>query len=134
LFDFDRIILLLNRKRMKAKFLWRRIPIEMRQQSEELNRVWLIVQLLIQRKYDQAFQVYNQINANNQCWSSNELNELINYLIDISRQRVFDLVNLAYSSINIQELANMLGLETSITKQKGTFYNTITYLFHLGLL
>ncbi len=119
---------------MKAKFLWRRIPIEMRQQSEELNRVWLIVQLLIQRKYDQAFQVYNQINANNQCWSSNELNELINYLIDISRQRVFDLVNLAYSSINIQELANMLGLETSITKQKGTFYNTITYLFHLGLL
>jgi len=104
---------------MKAKFLWRRIPLEMRQQSEELNRVWIIVQLLIQRKYDQAFQVYNQFKENNQVWSSNEFSKLMDYLIEISRQRVMDLVNLAYSSINIQDLANMLGVETAITKQKG---------------
>lgn len=107
---------------MKAKFLWRRIPIEMRQQSEELNRIWLIVQLLIQRKYEQAFQVYNQVKTNNQRWSSNDLSELMDNLIEISRQRIFDLVNSAYSSINIQDLANMLGLETLITKQKGKMY------------
>ncbi len=91
----------------------------MRQQSEELNRIWFIVQLLIQRKYDQAFQVYNQVKASNRPWSSNELSGLMDNLIEISRERVLDLVNLAYSSINIQDLANMLGFEVAITKQKG---------------
>ena len=50
----------LNKKnRMKAKFLWKRIPKSVKTDSQsEIHRIWSLTQFLIQRKYAQVFGKY----------------------------------------------------------------------------
>jgi hypothetical protein len=100
---------------MKAKFLWKRIPSHLKIEQSELNRLWVLIQLFINRKYAQAFSLANQYKSANQNWSNTELNSLVELLIEKSRERLFELVNVAYSSINVQELATNLGLSQEET-------------------
>jgi hypothetical protein len=100
---------------MKAKFLWKRMPSHLKAENSELHRLWQIAQCLIQRKYSQAFEIVNQYKRSNQNWQNLELGTLIDYLIEKSKERIFLLVNVAYSSIRIRELALNLGLSEEET-------------------
>jgi hypothetical protein len=100
---------------MKAKFLWKRIPSYLKIENSELNRLWLLAQCLIQRKYAQAFEIVNRYKIANLNWQNQELANLVEFLIEKSKERYFQLVIVAYSSINIQELAINLGLTTDET-------------------
>lgn len=92
--------------RMKAKFLWKRIPKTVRSERSELSSLWGLIQLLIQQKYSQLFDLAN-IHKN---WSSSELTTLFASLIEKTRERLFDLISVAYSSIDIREMAAMFGI------------------------
>ena len=100
---------------MKAKFLWKRMSSHLKVENSELHRLWQIAQCLIQRKYSQAFEIVNQYKRSNQNWQNLELGNLIDYLIEKSKERFFLLVNVAYSSIRIRELALNLGLSDEET-------------------
>ena len=119
---------------MKAKFLWKRIPIHLKQDTtSELNRLWLLAQFLIQRKYAQAFDMVNRYKSANQNWQHQELTNLVDFLIEKSKERFFQLVNVAYSSISIQEFAINLGLTVEETTriaitQGWTLDNSKTFL------
>lgn len=92
---------------MKAKFLWKRIPKSMRAvEGNELVHLWNLIQLLIQQKYSQLFELSNM----HKKWSSDELTTLFTTLIEKTRERLFDLISVAYSSINIKEMAIMFGI------------------------
>ena len=96
---------------MKAKFLWKRTPKSFKADSQsELQRIWLLAQFLIQRKYNQAFEFANQLKKANYKWSEPEIEILFERLIEISKEKLFELLNFAYSTINVQELATMLNL------------------------
>jgi hypothetical protein len=102
---------------MLAKFLWKRIPNTLKSDTNnELNSIWLIVRPLIQRQYNQAFEVANNYKRSNKTWSSHELAQLLDILIEISKERLFDLINVAYSSINLQEFADFFGLSCDEAK------------------
>lgn len=94
---------------MKAKLLWKRIPVSLKSNvNSELARVWTLCQFLIQRKYKLAFDFANSTRNANTEWSSSELEVLFYKLVELSREKLFDLFNFAYSTISIQELASFL--------------------------
>lgn len=96
---------------MKATLLWKRIPKSHKIEKSELNSLWNLIQLLIQSKYAQLFELANLHirNTSNQ-WSTDELKNLFNSLIEKTKERLFDLISIAYSSINIKEMATMFGI------------------------
>jgi hypothetical protein len=103
---------------MLAKFLWKRIPNGLKTDTNnELNSIWSIIRPLIQRQYNQAFEIANNYKRSNKTWSSQELAQLLDKLIEISKERLFDLINVAYSSINLQEFAGLLGLSCEEAKK-----------------
>lgn len=98
---------------MKAKFLWKRIPKSVKTDSQsEIHRIWSLTQFLIQRKYAQVFGYMNQLRSMNYEWSSPEIRILINKLTEITRERLFDLLNYAYLTINVHEMAGFLSTQT----------------------
>ena len=101
----------LNCLSAKAKLLWKRIPSNSKANERELIRIWEIIQYIIQRKFIQAFDA-----ASKSSWSCNELGSLINNLIQNCKNKLFELMNVAYSSISTQEMANLL----NITPQEAT--------------
>jgi hypothetical protein len=114
---------------MLAKFLWKRIPKSMKtvmvfcigiffvsvsniyplnkDENNELNRLWKICQNIITRKYTLAFEFANRYQSQ---WSTDELASLVSKLIDTTKGNIFSLIKNAYSSISINELANLLCL------------------------
>jgi COP9 signalosome complex subunit 8 len=112
------IYYLLQDSEMKAKFLWKRVPDHFKQSNaeqqelSELNRLWQVAVLLIKRQYAQAFELVNRFKQEkNEFFRSIELNNLLALLVEKIRDRLFDLVNVAYSSIRIDELAKLVGLD-----------------------
>ena len=114
---------LIQNEVMKAKFMWKRVPKHFKQldQNSELNRIWNLAQFLIQRQYAQAFEIVQRFRVQNSnkinFFSNQELNNLLSLLVDKSIERLFDLINTAYSSISIQEMATQFCLNpTDIVK------------------
>ena len=109
------IYYLLDENVMKAKILWKRIPKQLKsEQQTELNKLWNLVQHQIQRHYTQTFELINRhrnANALNM-FSNQELNNLVLQFADKTRERLLNLIDAAYSSISIQELSQMLGLNS----------------------
>lgn len=96
---------------MQAKFLWKRMSKTLKVDSQsELQRIWSLAQLLIQRKHAQAYEFVNQLKKANYQWSSPEIQSLFERLVEMSKEKLFDLINFAYSTINVQELASMLSV------------------------
>lgn len=62
--------------------------------------IWSLVQLLIERKYPEAYDRVNQLQ-----FSSKEMSDLVDLLIKKSKERLFDLINVAYSSISVKDMA-----------------------------
>ena len=95
--------------------LWKRIPTSVKASDAELAKVWEVVQFLIQRKFGQAFETASRFGS----WSSQDLELCIKRLVEKSKQRMFDLIKTAYSSINVQEVANCLNLSNEETFRLG---------------
>ena len=93
---------------MKAKFLWKRVSVQLRSSPELLN-VWSLVKCLIQRDYIQVFNIGKQFKECDQ-FSSENLKVLIDELLTKAQTQLLALISEAYSSISVQELANSLGL------------------------
>lgn len=74
----------------------------------ELFHLWSLIQLFIERKYSQAFAFAHQQLKGYQ-WSSEELGNLVKQMMQTVQGRLFDLLNLAYSSISVKEVASLLG-------------------------
>lgn len=95
--------------RLKAKFLWKRIPKNLiADQQSELNKIWSLVQLIIQRQYSQAFSVAYQFNK--QSWSNSQLQNLFQVLIEKNKERLLDLISVGYSSISLNEFSTLFSL------------------------
>ena len=79
-----------------------------------MNRLWIFIQLLIQRKHSEAFEHIKLFKEKSK-WSTNELADLVDRLVELSKERFLDLVNLAYSSISVLELSNQLSISQDET-------------------
>ena len=96
---------------MKAKFLWKRIPNDLKstatQTTSELFNIWSITKLFIERKYPAVFSVVNELKMSSYQWSSDEIKNLLEQLIVVSKERLIDIVNFAYISIKVQDFASL---------------------------
>lgn len=100
---------------MQAKFLWKRVPPGLKANQSELSKLWCLAQCFIQRKYSDAFELANQMKASNHMFTSPELDQLVDSLIEKSKERLFDLIILAYSSISIKDMADLLRMSAEDT-------------------
>lgn len=92
---------------MKAKLLWKRIPLRLKDPNTELSKLWPIIQNFILCKYSTAFQQANQFTN----FSNDQFRELFSHFTERMREKLFSLVQIAYSSIRIKDLANFLHLD-----------------------
>ncbi len=111
------------------------LKIDSAQTQSELFKIWSFSQLLVERKYPQFFSYINLIEQNYQ-WSTEELKNLVLELTRVTRQRLYELINLVYISISVQEFSCILGvsLEEAINiglEQKWKLDDTKMYLLPL---
>lgn len=100
---------------MKAKLLWKRIPLNVKQDTRsELSALWQFSKLFIQRKYAQLFELANQLKSNsNHEWSTSELKSQFERLVEKTQSDLFDLISLAYSSISVRDLSHLFAMSNN---------------------
>lgn len=103
------IYLLLN-DLTSAKFLWKRIPDQIKQENDELSTVWQVGKLMWKRNYSEIYQVIKS----RPTWP-NHLRNIMNLITDVTRQRAQLLISRAYSTIEISMASNLLGLSREET-------------------
>lgn len=96
------LIVLLSKNLNDARFLWKRIPIETKQGSEELCNVWEVGKALWQRNLGGAY------TAMDYDWSPS-LQGLVEALKLSTREDAAELLSRAYSTISIGDVALALG-------------------------
>lgn len=93
-----------------AKFLWKRIPANIKENSAELSLIWQVGKCLWKRNYSDLYAVI----SSHQNWP-NHLKNIMNLILDLTRQRAVNLISKAYSSIRLTEAASLLGLSNEET-------------------
>ncbi|CAI5746843.1 unnamed protein product [Peronospora destructor] len=96
------LLLLLSKNLNDARFLWKRIAIETKETSEELQKVWEIGKALWQRNLAAA---YVAMNYN---WSP-MLQGLVEALKISTREATAELLSVAYSTISVADVTLALG-------------------------
>lgn len=91
--------------RTSAKFLWKRIPDDIKQANSELSIIWLVGKLMWKRNYSEIYGVINSCSS----WP-NHLKNIMNLIITSTRERATALISKAYSTIHLSEAAKLLGL------------------------
>ncbi|XP_015510728.1 COP9 signalosome complex subunit 8 [Neodiprion virginianus] len=86
-----------------AKYLWKRIPANVKANSNELQQVWLVGQRMWQRDWPA---VHAALSTE---WSE-DINSIMNALKENVRERAVILISEAYSSLTLITLASMTGL------------------------
>lgn len=86
-----------------AKYLWKRIPQNVKNSHAELAFIWKVGQKIWQRDFPG---VYAALNAD---WSEN-VRHIMQALLENVRKRAVHLVSHAYSSINMDDLAASVGM------------------------
>ncbi|XP_012055422.1 PREDICTED: COP9 signalosome complex subunit 8 [Atta cephalotes] len=86
-----------------AKYLWKRIPPDVKAAHEELGRVWMVGQCMWQRNWSA---VHTALNVE---WSE-DVKDVMTALKDNVRERVMRLISKAYSSLNLTTMATMSGM------------------------
>lgn len=86
-----------------ATLLWKRIPIEVKNESNDLNHIWSIGRCLIQSKYED---VYSIISTKN--WP-NYLSQIMLFLSTKIKSKMINLISTAYSWISIEEVRLLTG-------------------------
>ncbi|CAH1764288.1 19725_t:CDS:2 [Entrophospora sp. SA101] len=87
-----------------AKFLWKRIPENIKSSSKELNLIWNVVMALWKRDHEKFYE-----NVNSNKWN-HLFTPLIEQLAEKIRQSMINLISEAYSSILIDEFIKYVGL------------------------
>ncbi|XP_011629734.1 COP9 signalosome complex subunit 8 [Pogonomyrmex barbatus] len=93
-----------------AKYLWKRIPSDMKTANEELGRVWTVGQCMWQRNWPA---VHTALNVE---WSE-DVKDVMTALKDNVRERVMRLISKAYSSLNLATMATMSGMSLDEARQ-----------------
>jgi len=89
-----------------ARFLWRRIPKDIRNQQPEIGAAWDIGRQMWKKDYSN---IYKAIKS----FKGSELHKtLIEYLLETFRDRTFALLSTAYTYIGIADASNILGLSS----------------------
>ncbi|EEY63010.1 COP9 signalosome complex subunit, putative [Phytophthora infestans T30-4] len=96
------LVVLLSKNLNDARFLWKRIPIEIKQLSEELRNVWKVGRALWQRNLAAAYA------AMDYDWSPSQQG-LVEALKTSTRQDAAELLSLAYSTVSVSDVAFALG-------------------------
>ncbi|XP_015918967.1 COP9 signalosome complex subunit 8 [Parasteatoda tepidariorum] len=95
-------IYLLQNDLPNAKYLWKRIPRNVKEENPEVAKVWNIGQKLWTCDSD----VYVALNEE---WPEH-LKPIITAILETTRSRALRLVSKAYSSISVEKLSSFLGL------------------------
>jgi len=92
-----------------ARFLWKRIPAQLKATNPDLPAIWKIAQSMLKNQYADVFRAMNAHAFNDA--------DLVRLLADIYRQRNFQLIAKAYTSISIASVADMLGISGGEAQQ-----------------
>lgn len=86
-----------------AKYLWKRIPADLKSGNRELGQIWMVGQRMWQRDWPA---VHVALNAE---WSE-DVSDIMAALKDNVRERAIILISRAYSSLGLTVFASMTGL------------------------
>ncbi|XP_011693555.1 PREDICTED: COP9 signalosome complex subunit 8 [Wasmannia auropunctata] len=93
-----------------AKYLWKRIPADLKAAHEELGRVWTVGQCMWQRNWPA---VHTALNVE---WSEDIKDVMVALKANV-RERVMRLISKAYSSLNLTTMATMSGMSSDEARQ-----------------
>ncbi|XP_045178904.2 COP9 signalosome complex subunit 8-like [Mercenaria mercenaria] len=96
-------IYLLQNDTCNAKFLWKRIPQQVKTGSPELAQVWAVGQKMWQRDFPGMYEALQKD------WTE-PYKDIMTAVLEATRKRAFGLVAQAYSSINAEEFAAYMGM------------------------
>ncbi|XP_043256399.1 COP9 signalosome complex subunit 8 [Colletes gigas] len=96
-----------------AKYLWKRIPANLKTRSTELKQIWVVGQRMWQRDWHA---VHAALNVE---WSK-DVSDIMAALKDNVRERAMVLISKAYSSLDINVFASMTGLALEEARQMAT--------------
>lgn len=88
-----------------AKFLWKRIPNDVKEANNELSVIWLVGKHMWSKNYPDIYAVINAYPA----WP-NHLKKIMKIILDSTRQRATNLIIKAYSTIQLSDASKLLGL------------------------
>ncbi|XP_071150680.1 COP9 signalosome complex subunit 8-like [Mytilus edulis] len=101
---------LLHNEICEAKFVWKRIPVQIKTSTPELTNVWAVGQKIWQRDFPGIYEAFTKE------WSE-ALKPVMDALLAATRKRAFNLVAQAYDSINVDDLAAFVGMPSSEAAQ-----------------
>lgn len=94
-----------------ARFLWKRIPADIKKNNAMLGTIWSIGRSMWEKQYAKTYEIVSQTN-----WDT-ALVPLINRLVETFRQRTAKLLTTAYTSISASDVSLYLGMnEQDVTK------------------
>ncbi|KAK7111561.1 COP9 signalosome complex subunit 8-like [Littorina saxatilis] len=101
---------LLHNDTISSKFLWKRIPNNIKQGNPELSLIWVVGQHMWKRDYPS---IYESLRKD---WSDS-VKPIMNALNESMRRRAMNLVRKAYASINVDDFAVFMGMPVAEAKQ-----------------
>lgn len=87
-----------------AKFLWKRIPEQAKNECENLSRIWDVGKAMWQSNLCEVFKLIDSHE-----WSENEA-DIMKAVKEIVRDRSIELISRAYTSISISEFSKYIGM------------------------
>lgn len=99
------VIYLIDSDVINAKFLWKRIPEQIKSENVELQNIWKIGQFLWKKKFANVFTA-----VSSQQWSM-VTQPLLTKLLSNLRTRITDLIARAYSIVKIEDTCLLVGLD-----------------------
>lgn len=105
-------IYLLFNDLISAKFLWKRIPAEIKQENEELSIIWHVGRSMWKKDYPEIYGVIRSCPS----WP-NHLKNIMNLILETTRRRAERLITKAYSTVHINQASRLLGLSQEETRQ-----------------
>lgn len=93
-----------------AKFLWKRIPQEIKESNNELAIIWTVGKLMLKKNYSEIYATIKSFPS----WP-NHLKNIMRLILESTQQRVTNLINRAYSSISLSTATRILGLSNEDT-------------------
>ncbi|XP_058810241.1 COP9 signalosome complex subunit 8 [Phymastichus coffea] len=96
-------IYLLQNELCHAKYLWKRIPPNIKNNSIDIKNIWIVAQKMWQRDWHA---VHLALNVN---WDKNVV-DIMNALKERVQERAVTLIGEAYSSVDISTLCKMTGM------------------------
>ncbi|KAJ8926745.1 hypothetical protein NQ314_020862 [Rhamnusium bicolor] len=91
-----------------AKYLWKRIPQNIKASTPELANIWTVGQHMWKRDFPSIYKALNSVT-----WSET-VAHIMKQVQDVVRSRAVDLISQAYSSITLDTVSAMTGLSPDI--------------------